>query len=124
MMLQKEQGPSGSDDAIAGVANQKKYTNKDQLQKVLDWLDKLEVQLQTKIGSSTASDSGGSRPRRMEPARIVCWTCKEEGHLSQNCIPTQSEEAAGKRETLGEVSRSAKGESKALDDVAQHRDII
>ena len=98
-MVQEEPGSSGSDDAIAGVAYQRKYTNEDPLQKVLDRLDKLEFQLQTKIGSSTASDNGGSRPRRKQPARIVCWTCREEGHLSRNC-PLKAKKPQGNEKPL------------------------
>ena len=50
-MAQKESGQRSSDNAIAGVAYHRRYTNQDPLQKVSGRLDKLELQLQTKQGS-------------------------------------------------------------------------
>lgn len=83
-MVHEESGPSDSDDTIAGVAYRRKCMNEDSLQKILDRLDKLELQVQTKIDSSTGSRHGGFRPRGKQPA-LVCWSCSKEGHLSRNC---------------------------------------
>ena len=71
-----------SADVIASVTRKE-----DPLQKVLERLDKLKSQLQSNGDQSTSQRPG--RPRnnsqRRGQSKIVCWTCKEEGHMSRNC---------------------------------------
>ena len=75
-----------SADVIAGVARKE-----DPLQKVLERLDKLESQLRSNGDQSTSQQrsdsSGGPRNNRQRrgQSKIMCWTCKEEGHMSRNC---------------------------------------
>ena len=108
-IVEEQPGPSDLEDAIASVAYRRKCTSEDLMQNVLDRLEKLELQLQAKNGSSTASDNGGSRLRRKQHDRIVCWNCKEEGHLSRSC-PLETNKLQG-NETVGAIIRAVKGNS-------------
>ena len=48
----------------------------DSMQRIIERLDKLEARMSPQEGGQ-----GRNRQRR-DPARITCWTCREEGHIS------------------------------------------
>ena len=56
----------------------------DPMEKVIERLEKLEVQMKRQ--------EGGQRTNRQRrgPTTIICWNCKEEGHISRNCPKKQT----------------------------------
>ena len=97
----------GPDDVIAGVAQQRTSVREDPLQRVLDRLDKLESQLRSQRDAVYYQERTGpsngprmTRQRKRQP-RVVCWTCKEEGHLSRNC-PRKEPKNQGNEKPLGQ----------------------
>ena len=68
------------DDGSAVAAVSHRPPKEDLMQKIVERLDKLEARI-------NPMDAGQRRNReRRMPASITCWSCREEGHISRNCL--------------------------------------
>lgn len=72
----------------AGVT--RRPSKDDPMQKIIERLDKIEAQM----NPQREEGQRGNRQRR-GPAKITCWNCKEEGHVSRNCPKKQKIQGNG-----------------------------
>lgn len=78
------------DDVIASVGRGRSDRGgaQDSMQKVLDRLEKIEEQLKTEHVALENKQNSRRVPRprkRNNQKSMICWRCREEGHIARNC---------------------------------------
>ena len=96
------------DDVIAatGWGGSRGGAQQDVMQKVLERLEKIELQLATRKetvedGRQQPNDSAGTRPRqRSNQRKVICWRCQKEGHIARHCYSGRQEQDQGNGKPL------------------------
>ena len=96
--------------AVTAVASTKW---EDPLQMILRRMEKLEADLKS-VHQQGPPRSKSRGPNRSRPKTTICWNCRGEDHIAPKLsLSITEDEAAGKRTTLGAVSRAPEGDSPA-----------